>query len=260
MDVVGTEYYRTIIRIPSLVCYWRLNDSSLFSTATDYAGRYNLNGTYNGSPLSKNSLIFPSFGETFSNAPLSRLFGSTKQNVEVPDASPIRLVSDMTIEMWMISSNTKPTASLFNKMNSISSPNKASPYNLDIISGSISLSLGNGITQTTVSYPTVINPGYVNHVAVTCYKQQTMKIILNGIKVAEKSLSGQAIADSGMPLIIGALPNNTERFSGLLSEIALYNTALSANTIKEHYNIGKRILFRRPYYNTFDKPSYYSFS
>lgn len=252
--MIPTEYYRTIRRNPSLVCYWRLRDTSGI-LAGDSSGRYLINGIYDGSPVSGPPLIYPAEGEIGHFSPASRIFGLSGQNVEIPNAAPLEIVSDITIEMWLIPRSLKVTCSVFNKMNSVSAPTHCAPYSFGLLAGAPSFSLGNGTTQVTLSSTTVLPVGPPVHVVSTCFKK-TMKIIVNGTQVATTTLGSQEVKDLGKPVFLAAYPNNTERFNGLLAEVALYNGAMSVYTAKEHFSIGRQIISKQPYYTNYDPPSY----
>jgi hypothetical protein len=41
-----------------------------------------------------------------------------------------------------------------------------------------------------------------------------------------------------------------------MGEVAIYSAALSQSIIKEHFAIGRQIVFKKPYYPQYDIPSY----
>lgn len=251
---ISTEYYRVIRRNPSLIAYWRLNETSGV-LAADRARKYEVSGTYNGSPSNGPPIIYASGAETETLFPGSKQFGTSGQNVEIPNATPLRIVSDIAIEMWIIPKSLKSTCNLLNKMNSTSSPTHSAPYSLGLLAGAVSFQLGNGTTQVSLNTTTVLPVGIPVHIVATCFKK-TMNVFINGIQSGSANLGSQEDKDLEKPIYIGAYPNNTERFNGLISEVALYNGALSASTAKEHFSIGKRLIFKKPYYTTYDVPSY----
>ena len=83
-----------------------------------------------------------------------------------------------------------------------------------------------------------------------------MYIFVNGKQEISKSLESQEVKDKEQPIFIGALSNNTKRFNGYISEIALYKGSLSLNTIVKHFNIGRQVNSNSYYIKTFDSPSY----
>lgn len=252
--MIPTEYYRVIRREPALVCYWRLNDSSSSTRTLDRAGKYNINGIYNGSPILDVPLISPTSGETEELYPGSKLFGAENQNVEIPSAEPLKLTYNITIEMWIISLSSNQTCSLLSKMNSAHT--FPSPYQLSLSSGKVVFSLGNGTNKTSITSASVIPLSTPVHIVATCFRKNSMKIFINGEESAIGLLGAQVAEDSEKPIYFGELGNNTSHFNGMLGEVALYENVIGKRKIKEHFSLGKQILFQKPYYNTYDPPSY----
>lgn len=447
--MIPTEYYRVIRREPSLVCYWRLNDPSGSTRALDRAGKYGLNGLYDGSPILDEPLISPTSGEIEELYPGSRLFGAENQNTEIPNSAPLELVSDFTYECWVTTNSSEQSSSIFSKMNS--SFTIANPYYIGLLKGIPIVYLGNGTTQITllperlrnwVSNPSfefdtignapawwkkyeslsptfnnfsvgngwssngskamritcslpnlarggigtnenefipvfpeknytlsgIVNileingcqfeidityfnskkaelngggklkiavgieelsrvlesPSNAAYAKIRCYfKNETgstknvdgwideinfsigskeqkyfdgsfsgyhwngipgnsvsesglepftrngnithyvvtsfrklINIYINGNNILSKNLGTQTLSDGGQPVYIGELGNNTSRFQGMVGEVALYESAIGVRKIKEHFSLGRQIIFQKPYYTTYDPPSY----
>lgn len=251
--MIPTEYYRVVRRNPKLVCYWRLNDVPAISAA-DFAGKYNLNGTYNGPPGNENiPLIIPVNNETGSFAPNSKVFGRSGRNVEIPDAVPLRITGDISIEAWIMLFEEGKTGYVFSKMNSIASG--ANPYEFGVNNGKLIFGLGNGTTSVKVFSPSNLPISVPLHVVGTSFRG-IMYLFINGMTVATKELGAQAVKDAAYQVIIGMLPGGGSIFNGLISEVALYNGAMSVTTAKEHFAIGRQIIYKKPYYTTYDPPSY----
>jgi Concanavalin A-like lectin/glucanases superfamily len=244
---IPTKYYTAIRRDSSIVGYWRLNDALSTGRALDWAAKYGINGIYDGKPSGNLPLI------SNDSSAGSKLFNESMQNIEIPDALPLRIIGDITIEMWMFSRFISQTCALFGKLNS--SFTFASPFYCGLSSGELFLSLGNGISQTTVIYPSELLTGPINHIVVTSFRKN-MSIFVNGEEKASKNLESQEIKDGGQPIFIGSLGNNTNRFVGLLGEISLYSAGFSAKKAKRHYEIGRQVLSEPSFIKTFDPPSY----
>lgn len=242
---MSNEYYKSVRREPSLISYWRLNDSA-GTKALDWAGKYNINGIYDGSPISGPSMIV---GD---NSSASKVFGGAAQNVEIPNAEPLQITSDMSIETWILSyKNSSLSNFIFNKRLT----NFPSPYFLKITEGKPSFFLGNGESSASVISPSIISINTPYYIVGTLFRKK-MYIYVNGTLMATGNLGSQELKDSKEPAFIGARSNGSERFEGLISELAIYNKALSERKIKEHYSIGKQIIYNKPYYTTFNRPSY----
>lgn len=246
-----TKYYSTVTRNPFLVAYWRLNDLS-GTRALDWSGKYDINGIYDGAPENGPPLI----GCDLSAG--SKLFGTTGKNVEIPLAEPLNIEKDISIETWIVSYELEQTSIILGRLNQTGIPlyTFAEPYSLEIFKGAPIFSLGNGTNQKFITSPIKISVGTPTHIIVTCFRKN-MKIFIDGNEVISGALGEQEVKSSpGNTIFIGALGNNTKRFNGMIGEVALYNGALSANKAKEHYAIGKQILYKKPYYTNYDPPSY----
>lgn len=243
---IPTEYYKTVRKNPSLVCYWRLNDLT-GTRAIDWSGKYNLNGIYNGSPVSDIPLILND------NISGSKLFGSENQNIEVPDAVPLHISKDLTIEAWIIILSSGQTCSLISKMNIEFT--KAKPYYLGLENGKIIFKVGNIVAENSIISSEIQSINIPLHVIVTKYKK-ILKIYINGKENSSKTFSGLESPDAARPLYMGEKGNNSFRFNGMIGEVAIYSGALGSTEIQNHFNIGRQIIFKKPYYTTFDRPSY----
>lgn len=251
---IPRNYYTNIRRESSIVSYYRLNETS-GTRAYDWAAKFNLNGIYDGSPSANIPMIYQTETEGGTSEPGSNLFGESGRNVEVPDASPLRIIGDITLEAWISARSAAQTAALVGKMNTAYT--FAEPYYLGLSAGEVFFALGNGSTQTTLSSPAAIPVGQPYHLIVTSFRK-VMTIYIDGVQVATKSLGSQEVKDGGKPVFIGALGNNTNRFTGLIGEVALYNGGLSAKKALEHYTIGRQVLNKEyaPYITTFDAPTF----
>lgn len=243
---VPTEYYKVIRREPNLVCYWRLNDLT-GTRALDWAGKYNLNGIYDGSPINDVPLIYNDIGAG------SKLFGGANQNMEVPNAVPLQITSDITIEMWVISLSEKQSAYLLSKRNNTFA--FSNPYSVGLESGKVFFSLGNGVSRTVITTFSALQASVPLHIVATMSRNK-MKIFVDGVESASGSLGAQEVKDGGNPVFAGELGNNTSRFNGMIGELAVYSGGLGATEIKNHFAIGRQIIYKKPYYTTFDRPSY----
>lgn len=244
--MIPTEYYRTVRRESLLVCYWRMNDKE-GTRALDWAGKYNLNGIYNGSPVNGVPLISADI------AAGSKIFGGENQNIEVPDAVPLRVIGDITIEMWIIVLAAAQTCSIMGKMNgAFTFPN---PYQLELDNGKLVFSLGNGVSETVITTSTSLPVSIPLHIVASSFRK-SMKLTVNGTEVYSGKLGEQEVKDGGKPIYVGELGNNKERFNGMIGELALYSGALGSTRINEHFAIGRQIIFKKPYYTNYDPPSY----
>lgn len=249
---IPTSYYATVRRNPYLVAFWRLNDKS-GNRAIDWASKYELNGIYGGepSPLGHGSLILSEEGG-------SAQFGLTEQNIEIPDANPLHIIGDITIEAWVVPYEKEKTGMVLSKLNPTGIPKFtfADPYSLEIFKGAPVFALGNGTNQKFIISPAQLPVGIPSHIVCSCFRKN-MYIYVNGVQVITGSLGSQEVNFSATNTIyLGATGNNEKRFNGLIGEVSLYNGAISIKSIERHYNIGRQIVPNTSHIVTFDPPSY----
>lgn len=243
---IPTSYYRTIRRNPYLVSYLRLNDTS-GTRAVDWGAKYGLNGIYGDPSLGHSALILND------EVARSAQFGSSSQYVEIPDAVPLRVIEDITIEAWVVLNEKESTSAIFSKMNSaVTYPE---PYYLGLSSGKPFLAMGNGTTEVKVISSTAIPVGSPSHIVATVFRK-SLCLYINGLEVATQALGSQEVKDSKQPVFIGALSDNSKRFNGLISEVAIYSGGISPKEIERHYKIGRQIVKNTSHVITFDQPSY----
>lgn len=242
---LGETYFATVRREPTVVSYWRLDDSAGSSQAQDWGAHYNLFGAYNGSPTLGPPLIQSDLSAA------SYKFGGAGQNVSVGDAVPLRVTGDLSIEAWIVPYAQTQTTVLVGKMSA--GGTVAAPYFLGLTSGVLTLSVGNGTTSTTITggTPRVSIP---SHVVATSFRGTTM-IYLNGSVVASGSLGGQSVADGGQSLYVGSI-GAAAGFNGLISEVALYSGALSARRVARHFTLGQQVVSDPAHVSTVDPPVY----
>src|ERR1700722_927485 len=243
---VSTSYYSVIRRYSEIICYWRMNESS-GTRAVDWAAKYDLNGIYDGISLERN---YPLIEEDFAAG--SKFFDGENQNMEVPTASPLQLINNMAIEMWAIIANVSQTCNLVGKMNSaFTFPNS---YHLSLESGKLVFARGNGTTKTAFTSSSEISVGVPIHIVALDFNG-AIKLLVDGNEVASGELGTQKITDGAQPVFVGELGNNTNRFVGNIGELAIYNN-LSVAAAKEHFALGRKIIYQKPYYPQYDIPSY----
>lgn len=244
---LGAQLFPQIRREPTLVSYWRLNDPSGSSQATDYGARFGLNGFYNGSPALGPALIQSDLSAA------SYLFGTGK-SVSVGDAAPLRVTGDISIEAWVVPYSGSQTSALVSKLNT-TIPVTANPYFFGTNSGKLTFGLGNGVTMVSVTAPSVLSVSIPSHVVATSFRG-VMTIYVNGVSVAIATLDSQSVTDDGQPMFIGEIYSGSSPFNGLIGEVSLYSGALSARRISRHFTIGQQVLSDPSHYSTIDPPSF----
>jgi hypothetical protein len=81
--------------------------------------------------------------------------------------------------------------------------------------------------------------------AAMTYNGSVLKLYLNGQEVGSQALTGSISRDNTMYTFIGDNPNgtgapisNNQTFDGLIDEVGIFNKALSAQEVLDHYEMG----------------------
>jgi hypothetical protein len=90
---------------------------------------------------------------------------------------------------------------------------------------------------TTLTAPGTVTAGAWQHV-VAVYDGSTVKLYVNGSQVASDTPQLPMLRNTGAPLILGDRGYTGWDYNGLLDEVAVYTTALSAADVQSHYANG----------------------
>lgn len=235
------SYFPLVRREPTLVGYWRLNDVAGAVDATDYASRFELTGIYTSRSVG------PSIIQNDTSSLSSSLGASGSMSVS--DVAQLRILGDISLEAWISVYSASATVNIMSKQNSAGTT--AGPYALELVDGSLSFSLGRGTSQTVLTAG-VVPASLPAHVCATSFRG-VMTIYINGAPVDSASLGSQVVADSGQSMIVGN--TSTEDGADLISEVAIYNGALSARRVARHFAIGAQVLSNPSHYLTVDPPT-----
>ncbi len=225
----GHRYRDVILGTTGLQSYWRLGEAS---GVTAFDSKGTANGTLNG----------PSFGgagaTTHSNDALT--LDGVDDYVDFGDIHDFAGTSSFSLEGWL----NRTTLGEADKWRwivtkqSIVDPRDGWAFVVapnDSGSGQrlwfsrFSAGTEHVATSTTV---TVANTWY--HFAAT-YDGSTMRVYVNGA-LEGSTASGMSMPNTTFPLrISSAAPPSVHRFPGRLDEIAVYNVALNAAQVREHY-------------------------
>ena len=201
--------------------YWRLNETS-GTVAVDTMGVHN--GTYFGGV----TLGQPGITNGDTSAPLfNGTTGYVKTNI--PGADPLMTTSTISISCWW-----KPSAAALTTNNGFfgNQPNVSSTYFYTNASGSglVFSCGGGGPTATTAAFSTA----NIYHIAVTAPNGQ---LYLNGVAVGTATAIATGATPSGL-FTIGASNGGVFFLAGVLSEVAVFSTQLTAANILAIYNAG----------------------
>lgn len=208
----------------SPVGYWRLGDSGGGGADSSGSGRH---GAYTNVTLGQPGALSGSDDTAAS-------FGAqTNSQLVVPGAAAFS-GAELAVEAWV-----KTTSSAAGEQgivsNEVSSKGTAVYLADGHVHASYTRSAGNHVA--TVSSPAPINDGGFHHVVYTVDSGGS-KLYVDGAHVATGAWSGTAGAHSSMhPLRIGN-HGGAKPFSGVIDEVAVYDSVLSPSQVTAHHSAG----------------------
>ena len=220
-----TSAYRDQVLADGPVAYWRLGETS-GAVASDEVGANP--GTFNGVTLGQPG---PLVGDL--NTAVS--FDGANDFVTVPHSGALNATSGVTVEGWIKRSKSGAWQVVVGKPGTGQSrgENYALWFNT---SNQLLAYFGDGTNYVNVRAPLDTNWHYV----AATYNNATAKLYVDGTLHAQTS-SSIHLTSNTLPLNMGRANGNSSFFGGLLDEVAVYNTALSAERIQAHYETGRAI-------------------
>ena len=219
-----TAAYRTQVLADEPLAYWRLGESS-GTSAADASGNANT-GTYAGSPA------LGATGALAGNSDTAVSFDGVDDNVSVAHNAVLNLNGSFSLEFWAKQTafaNTSP--GIINKGTS----STADGY---LIWANSSGTLGFKRNNVNAASAAGALTSSYKHFVVT-YDGVTLRWYVNGALSTSTALSYPSNASSAA-LTLG-LGDAGQYGKNVLDDVAVYQTALSATRIAEHYNVGTSV-------------------
>ncbi|MSZ32188.1 MAG: hypothetical protein F2630_08275, partial [Actinobacteria bacterium] len=217
--------YTSAVLADSPTGFWALSDASGATSVTDQGS-----AGANGVPTSV------TFGGATNFSPLatSQLaasFNGTASRIVVPDNAAWNS-NTMTVEAWI-----RPAATQSTNFASILSRNTASNgWWIEQTNAGQIFAWVNGVSMISASG--VITPNRWQHIAMT-YNGSDIKLYVNGVVVASVGAQNIELQTISSPFQIGARNTTPVNFyNGLISNVALYGTALTDARIQNHVQAG----------------------
>src|SRR2546423_13198425 len=214
-----SSYAGTITGTPGLVSYWRLGESSGTTACDSYGANA---GTYQGGfTLGRVGAIA---GDPDTAVELDGAGGT----VSVSHSTSLDVGDSFTIEAWV-------------KRSSFGAPDYQAIASQGANAWLLAFNAANRLVLRQakvgdlVSSTTAVTDTNWHHVAAT-KSGSAVHLYIDGTDVTG-SVTNRTIATNTLPLLIGQ-SSGSSFFDGTLDEVALYNTALSAATVKAHSDKG----------------------
>ena len=236
--------FATQVSADGPIGYWRLGETPGTTTAADASGQTN-NGTY-----SKTGITLGQPG--FHGGDTAALFDGKTGRVVVPDSNSLN-PPNITIEAKV---RWDGPNDLQQRILEKSSFAELAQYGLSILpDGHVQVELRTSAATTSVNVQSVgvAAQGAETHIVAT-YDGQVIRIYLNGVLDPSETPAPGSISpkppDPANPTASGVgIGNQIDRdrpFRGLIDEVALYPTALSAARIFAHYQsqLAKSMVFQ----------------
>jgi Concanavalin A-like lectin/glucanases superfamily len=220
------DYSATVLATPGLVSYWRLDESS--GTAAADAGSNP--GTYAGT----NMLSAASLLAHDPNAAAS--FNGTTEHVQVPDSASLDFAgtSPFTFEAWIRPDLVDATSRrVFSK--EITDAGGTQGYLMYFTNTGWRFQRRLNGANNTAIYSTVPPVAGTTYHFVATYNGTAIQLYVNGVAVGSPTASSLAMIDQTSPLRIGSISTGGSRVQGVIDDAAVYNVALTAAQIREHY-------------------------
>ncbi|MEA3056575.1 MAG: hypothetical protein QOD30_2007, partial [Actinomycetota bacterium] len=216
--------YATAVAADNPTSWWRFGEAS-GTTAAD--GRGTNTGTYTNGPTLGQASLLPA-----DTASTSVRLDGTNDYVNVPSAASLNLTNAFSIEAW-IRPSALPAAGSF-----ASVLTKAESYSIQLNGPRLEFTIMQSGARRRLQAPAgAVVAGTTYHVVAT-YDGTTQRLYVNGAQVASAALSGGATVTTSA-VRIGSWDGGSEFFNGMVDEVALYSTVLTATQVANHNTKGR---------------------
>jgi hypothetical protein len=226
-------YEGTILSTSGLQSYWRLGESS-GTTATDLAGT--TDGTYTNAP----TLGQP--GALTSDSDTAVSFDGTNDFVGFGDNYGFAGSAAFSAEAWVKQTAAHASVSVrfFDKVNYGTNRDGWLMVNQGGDNPTFIRYSGTGTNGTSVSAPTgTITATNGWHHIVGTYDGTNLRLYIDGVLRGGPTAAAYAMNAHTSPLALGGQAGSgANSFPGLIDDAAIYNVALSAQQVEDHYRSG----------------------
>jgi Concanavalin A-like lectin/glucanases superfamily len=222
----GQRYRDVVLDTSGLQSYWRLGEP-LGGVAFDSKGPSD--GDYTGPPELGQTGALTAPGD------LAASFDSLNDWADVGDVYDFSGTSAFSVEAWINRGTLRETGFrwIVGK-DTTNAPREGWNMNLGANTHTVRFERWSNNASNTATSTTAVAAGTWYHLVGT-YNGATMKLYVNGQEQASVA-STHSQANTAFPFRIGAIGGTGGgKFSGLIDEVAVYNTALTAAQVDQHY-------------------------
>jgi hypothetical protein len=214
--------YTAAITADSPAGFWRLGETG-GTTAADFTGAFP--GTYLNAPTLGSPSLLPAETDKAVG------FDGTNDFVRIANAAALNPAAQISVEAW-IRPSAIPAAGSFASVVS-----KPEAYSLQFNGPKLEFTVMRaGIRYRTQAAAGAVVAGQTYHVVGT-YDGARTHLYVNGTDVASIALTG-VVGSSTNNLNFGSWSGTSERFKGVIDEVAVYANALSAGRVQAHRSAG----------------------
>jgi len=217
--------YRDEVLADNPVSYWRFNEAS-GTTAADERGLNN--GTYAGGvSLGQGGAIV---SDPANNAVS---FDGIDDSMSVASPTSLSMSSAVSVELWVKRSRSGVFQAIAGKPTSGQSrfENYSIWFNA---TNQIRMYIGDGVNYAQATSATAFDTNW--HYVVGTFDNSTIRVYVDGVQSGSSSTTIR-LTPNANPFYVGRSSTSTTlNYGGLLDELAVYSTVLSAARIQAHYN------------------------
>lgn len=223
----ATDYSKAVLA-DRPEAYWRLEETS-GSTVADSAGDHT-GTTHDGVDLGL-------AGGLAQGDKAIGLDGSSGY-VEVPHSRSLDVHGDFTVEAWVRPSGARSLAGAVLQKSSGEEGYQNWEYRLSVTSenewrGTVFV----GGDNVTVTDPEKVSPSEWTHLVMEVSGDR-LRLFVDGTAVASARIEGRVNSSTGLLAIGRAGGNASDYFAGEVDEVAIYDSALSPETVAAHHSLG----------------------
>jgi hypothetical protein len=229
----NTTLYSQVVMSDQPASYWKL-DEAAGTTATDSAGA--VTGTYTNSPALNQVTGVRDAGTAVS-------FDGSNDGVAAGDNYGFAGTTNFSVELWL-----NPTDATSSYRRVISKEVTGGTIGWDLYLAASSAGVPNrlgferkdsGGGKDIAADTGALGTGTWHH-AIATYDGSSIRLYVDGTLHSTAGSARSIGATTGSPLRLGMSSDQSNVFGGLLDEVAIYTSVLSAQQVTEHYNAGRR--------------------